>query len=73
MKSSRSKSTKRYTFNVTRNTTSHQAGANTFTITPKDYDSENGKYTTPSSDTPVVMSVQVARALNNFLNKQFND
>ena len=73
MKSSRSKSTKRFNFNVKRNTVSHHAGANTFTISPKDYDSENSKYTTPSATSPVTMTVQEAKALRNFLNKQFND
>ena len=73
MKSSRSKSTKRFNFNVKRNTTSHHAGANTVTITPKSYDSENGKYTTPSGDSTVTMTVQEAKALQNFLNSQFSD
>ncbi len=74
MKSSRSKSTKRFKFNVKRNTTSHHAGANTVTISTKDYDTSNTKgYSTTTGDTTVTMTVKEAKALNNFLNKQFND
>ena len=69
-KFSRSKQTKRYTFNVTRDVKSHKAGANTVTIESKEYDTEQGKYSVGNT-TPVTltMTVNEAQALHRFLGK----
>jgi hypothetical protein len=74
-KFSRSKQTKRFTYNVTRNTQSHQAGANTVTIMSKDYDTTVGRgYSFQANEVPgtVTMSVKEAKALYNFLGKNLN-
>ena len=67
----RKKSTKRFDFRVTTNPTSHQTGANTVTITPKDYDVSGRGYSfeSISPDVTVTMSVNEAKALYNFLGK----
>ena len=72
----RSKNTKRFNFRATTNDSSHQAGANTVTISVKDYDTSNRKgYSTPvGSVAPgqtVTMTVKEAKAFQNFLNKAF--
>ncbi len=60
-----SKSIKRFSFGISRNDTSHQAGANTVTIA-----------TTPSDDyystsmVGLTMTVKEARALQSFLNTE---
>tara|TARA_B100000212_G_scaffold323850_1_gene284246 strand:+ start:630 stop:878 length:249 start_codon:yes stop_codon:yes gene_type:complete len=75
-KISRKKSTKRFDFRVSRNTASHQTGANTVTIQPKAYQTTNGRgtYSFDSVDQNgvVTMSVREARALYNFLGKTLN-
>ena len=73
-KFSRSKQTKRFTYNVTRNTKSHQAGANTVTILSKDYDTSGRGYSFQANEVPgtVTMSVKEATALYNFLGKNLN-
>tara|TARA_R100001082_G_C4296468_1_gene130482 strand:- start:41 stop:283 length:243 start_codon:yes stop_codon:yes gene_type:complete len=71
MKVNRKKSTKRFTFNISRNTTSHKAGANTVTIHGN---SDVGKtsYKTPtgtfSPGDSLTMTVNEAKALQIFLN-----
>jgi hypothetical protein len=72
----RSKNTKRFNFRATTNDTSHQAGANTVTISVKDYDVTNtkGYSTSVGTVTPgqtVTMTVKEAKAFQNFLNKAF--
>jgi len=64
MSFNRKKSTKRFDFAVSRDT-SHRAGSNTFTITSKPI--VGGRYTTPTGD-GVTMSVKEAMALRGFLN-----
>tara|TARA_B100000579_G_C22593986_1_gene739422 strand:+ start:235 stop:468 length:234 start_codon:yes stop_codon:yes gene_type:complete len=66
---SKTKSTKRFDFSVSRNMTSHKAGANTVTIQSKDYDVSSGQYSFGASDAPhsFTMSVKEAKALNKFL------
>ena len=74
-KFSRSKQTKRFTYNVTRDTKSHQAGANTVTILSKDYDTTVGRgYSFQANEVPgtVTMSVKEALALYNFLGKNLH-
>jgi len=70
-KFSRSKQTKRFTYNVTRDTKSHQGGANTLTIQSKDYDTDAGGYSFQANEVPgiVTMTVKEALALYNFLGK----
>ncbi len=70
----RKKSTKRFDFRVTTNPTSHQTGANTVTITPKDYDVSGRGYSfeAVSPDGTVTMSVNEAKALYNFIGKTLN-
>jgi hypothetical protein len=66
----KSKSTKRFQFSVSRDETSHQAGANVVTIQSKDYDTSEGKYSTGTViPTTVTMTVNEAQALNRFLTK----
>ena len=69
----RSKKTKRFSFQVNRNYTSHQTGANTFTITGRDYDATKNGYQTQTGtfgpDHQLTMTVKEAKALKNFLNK----
>ncbi len=62
----KSKQTKRFTFNVNRDQTSKQAGSNTFTITTN---ASDGKYVVPQSQ--MTMTVKEALALQNFLNETF--
>lgn len=72
----RSKNTKRFNFRISTNDTSHQAGANTVTITGREYDSSGTRgYSTPVGDiTPgqtVTMTVKEAKAFQLFLNQYF--
>lgn len=79
MKVNRSKKTKRFKFTVNRNTVSHQAGANTLTIsttdqfdsqTPRGYTTKTGTF---SNGDYLTMTVKEAKALRGFLNSQFSD
>ncbi len=58
--------TKRFTFGVSRNTTSKQAGSNVVTISTRT--DEGSFYSTPT--TQLSMTVKEARALQGFLNNQ---
>ena len=58
-----SKSTKRFTYGISRNSTSHKAGANTVTIATN---SDDGFYA--SGGVQLSMSVKEAKALQRFLN-----
>ncbi len=67
MNYSKTKSTKRFSFGITRNSTAHKAGGNSLTIS-----------TNPSADsgysvgqTALTMTVREAQALQGFLNEQF--
>ena len=73
MKFQKTKQTKRFQYQARINPTSHQAGANTVTITTKDYDVNAGRgYSFDAMiDGTVTMSVREARALQNFLNSAF--
>lgn len=62
MQFSKSKRTKRFNFNISRNSKSHKTGANTVTITTNPSDS----YTTSRSQ--ITMTVKEAKAFQNFLN-----
>jgi hypothetical protein len=72
---SRKKSTKRFDFRVRTNPTSHQTGANTVSITPKDYDVSGRGYSFEAigEDGTVTMSVNEAKALYNFIGKNLVD
>jgi len=72
----RSKNTKRFSFRANTDDSSHQAGANTVSISVKDYDTSNTKgYSTPVGTVEpgqsVVMTVKEAKAFQHFLNKCF--
>ena len=67
MNYSKTKSTKRFSFGITRNSTAHKAGGNSLTIS-----------TNPSTDsgysvgqTALTMTVREAQALQGFLNSEF--
>ncbi len=62
----KTKQTKRFTYGISRNPTSHKAGANTVTISTR---SEDQYYATPTVG--LTMTVKEARALQNFLNAEF--
>ena len=66
----RSKRTKRFSFSVSRNTTSHKSGANTFTISSTSTDSEgyNTSTGTFSQGDTLTMTVKEAKAMQTFLN-----
>jgi len=64
MKISKSKSTKRFNFDLNTNTVSHQRGANTFSIGTKTGNSSD--YDVASST--ITMTVKEAKALQGFLN-----
>jgi len=63
----KSKSTKRFDFGISRNTTSHKAGANSVTIATRQ---EDGYYS--SGGVQVNMTVKEARALQSFLNAELS-
>ncbi|MEC9308258.1 MAG: hypothetical protein VX966_01970 [Chloroflexota bacterium] len=65
---SNSKSTKRFSFGINRNETSHKAGANTLTIATLPY--EDSQYSV--GQTAVTMTVREARALQSFLNTELS-
>lgn len=71
----RSKNTKRFNFRINTNDKSHKAGANTVTISVKDYDKGSRGYATPvgslSPGQIVTMTVKEAKAFQNFLNQYF--
>ncbi|MAG26157.1 hypothetical protein CMI47_11400 [Candidatus Pacearchaeota archaeon] len=59
----KSKSTKRYSFDISRNTTSRKAGSNVVTISTQ---SSTDGYSAPSAS--LTMTVKEATALQGFLN-----
>ena len=63
MQFNKSKSTKRFNFNINRDTVSHKVGANTVTITTNP--SDDSYYTSRSQ---ITMTVKEAKAFQNFLN-----
>jgi len=67
MKFNKSKSTKRLSFDINRNTTSHKAGANQVTITSKSGVSYFGR-SQDGESTTLTMTVKEAKAFNRFLN-----
>jgi hypothetical protein len=68
MNYSKTKSTKRFTFGVSRNSTSHKAGSNIVTI------ATNGATDRYSyGTTQLNLTVREAQALQGFLNSQFKD
>ena len=64
MTSSKSKSTKRFCFEINRDDTSHKAGANTVSIGTNNHDEYYATGTTQ-----ITMTVKEARAFQNFLNE----
>tara|TARA_Y100000593_G_C4118234_1_gene241316 strand:- start:165 stop:470 length:306 start_codon:yes stop_codon:yes gene_type:complete len=73
MNFNKSKSTKRFSFEVSRNTSSHKAGANTLTISTKNYSNSGRGYVAGTSDpTSLTMTVKEAKALRNFLNRSLD-
>ena len=64
----KTKSTKRFSFGITRNSTSHKAGANVVTIATNP--EESSKYSTGT--TQISMTVKEARVLQTFLNDAFS-
>ena len=65
---SNEKSTKRFSFGISRNDTSHKAGANTVTIATRPY--EDSQYSV--GQTELRMTVREARALQSFLNTELS-
>ena len=63
MQFNKTKSTKRFNFNISRDTKSHKSGANTVTITTNPSDDS---YLTSRSQ--ITMTVKEAKAFQNFLN-----
>lgn len=63
-----SKATKRFTYGISRDSISHQAGSNQFTIATNPVD---GQYT--NGTVGLTMSVREARALQSFLNTELSD
>jgi len=63
MQFNKSKSTKRFNFNISRDTVSHKVGSNTVSITTNAPDSS---YNTSRSQ--ITMTVKEARAFQGFLN-----
>ena len=66
MNYSNQKSTKRFTYGISRNSTSHQAGANSITISTNP--AEGQQYSTGTVG--LTMSVREAKALQSFLNTE---
>ena len=62
------KMTKRFTYGISRNDTSHKAGANTFTISTRPV--EGQQYSTGTVG--LTMSVREAKALQTFLNSELS-
>ena len=67
---SKSKSTKRFEFNISRDTKSHKAGANTVSIVTNPPAGQPGSYYTSRSQ--ITMTVKEAKAFQNFLNKHLD-
>ena len=72
----RTKNTKRFNFRINTNDASHQAGANTVSISIKEYDTNGSRgYSTPvgsvSPGQTVTMTVKEAKAFQLFLNQYF--
>ncbi len=72
----RSKNTKRFNFRISTNDKSHLAGANTVTITGREYEAPATRgYATPIGDISpgqtVTMTVKEAKAFQHFLNQYF--
>ena len=63
MQFNKSKSTKRFNFNISRDTKSHKVGSNTVSITTN---APNDSYYTSRSQ--ITMTVKEARAFQSFLN-----
>ena len=68
MPRTKSKSTKRFNFEISRNDTSHQAGSNSVTISTNP---SSDRYSTGTST--MRMTVKEAKALNLFLSNEFRD
>ena len=68
MPHTKSKSTKRFNFEISRNDTSHQAGSNSVTISTNP---SSDRYSTGTST--MRMTVKEAKALNLFLSNEFRD
>ena len=68
MSYSKTKSTKRFSFQIDRNVTAKKAGSNIVTISTNPYD--EGKYSV--SQTALTMTVKEAKALNAFLSDNLN-
>ncbi|HIK67023.1 MAG TPA: hypothetical protein EYF95_03505 [Flavobacteriales bacterium] len=66
MNYSNQKYTKRFTYGISRNSTSHQAGANSITISTNP--AEGQQYSTGTVG--LTMSVREAKALQSFLNTE---
>ena len=62
----KSKSTKRFSFDIARNPTAKKAGSNTVTIATNP---DSGRYS--YGGTSLTMTVREAQALQGFLNEQF--
>jgi len=65
----KNQSTKRFSFGLSRNSTSHKAGANIVTIATNP--EESSKYSTGT--TQISMTVKEARVLQTFLNDAFSE
>ena len=68
MSYSKTKSTKRFSFQIDRNITAKKAGSNVVTISTNPYD--DGQYSV--SQTALTMTVKEAKALNAFLSDNLN-
>ena len=66
---SNQKTTARFTYEINRNDTSHQAGANTLTISTNPV--SDSRYATGTVG--LTMSVREAKVLQSFLNAEFSD
>ena len=69
MSYSKSKSTKRFNFQINRNPKSHKVGANTVSIVTSP-PADSGDYYTSRSQ--ITMTVKEARAFQSFLNKHLD-
>ena len=71
----RSKNTKRFSFYINTNDKSHQTGANTVSISVKDYTPSTKGYSVPVGDISpgqtMTMTVKEAKAFQKFLNTYF--
>ena len=67
MNYSKTKSTKRFSFGITRNSTAHKAGGNSLTISTNQSPDSGDSV----GQTALTMTVREAQALQGFLNEQF--